>query len=399
MVAAKKKPAAAASAVKKRPAGSSSTKPPKKRSSEVAAVPAEEAWQGGPEDGFFEGTEKRIEIDFAEGTNGSTLLSVDKAGWEEVVRLCKTTVISSRVTEEFTSFVLSESSLIVYPTKVIIKTCGRTVPLGSVDKCIELGNKVGLKPEWLCYSRKEFQAPEKQPAEHRGMEAEIATCRQLCNGVGDAYVLGPLSGEHWMLYNADFLQPDCNQRGDFTVDMMMYGLPAEVRDAFYTSEPEGSRVGAEAMTKKSGFGAIIKSLGGEIDDYCFHPCGYSANAHIKDRYMITHVTPEEGCSYASFETNFGCVLHKPVDGDVAEPLNRLIEQVLDVFKPEKFTMTLFIDAGALGAIGQAPFQAANASYRRTSRNSYHFEKDYIATVANYVRGAPQSPAMSPRSAP
>lgn len=351
--------------------------------------------KGGPEDGFFEGTEKRIEIDFAFrcGAGASTpgqasgLLAVSSEAWLEVVALCQTTIIGSKATDAFKSYLLSESSLIVYPEKVIIKTCGRTVPLASVKRVLSLGTEVGLEPEWLCYSRKDFLAPKKQPKAHQSMDAEINLCRQVC-GVGDAYVLGPITGEHWLLYNADFQNPDCSVRGDYTIDMMMYGLPEDVRKHFYTTHPEGSREGADAMTRDSGFGALVASIGGEVDDYTFYPCGYSCNAHANQSYLITHVTPEEDCSYASFETNFGSVMRERVfSTDIARQLGQLVGQVLQVFKPEKLTMTMFIDGGAVDAIGDAPFDAAVSSglYRRTTRNVYHFEKDYLATVANFLR--------------
>jgi S-adenosylmethionine decarboxylase len=302
------------------------------------------------------------------------------------VKLCGTTVIGSKENAHFKSILLSESSLIVYPKKIIIKTCGRTVPLASIPKALSLGRSVGLAPEWLCYTRKNFLAPLKQPAEHQRMEAEMANCRRTI-GLGDGYVLGPLTGEHWLCYNADFLLPDCNERGDYTVDIMMYGLPADVRQNFSTDEPEGSRKGAVAMTRGSGLGAVIDTVGGDVDDYCFAPGGYSCNVHAGEAYMITHVTPEEDCSYASFETNFGCDMKDKMSGNVEKPLNDLIRGVLDVFRPAKFTMTLWIDAGAVEAIGTAPFSATSHAYRRTSKNSYHFESDYIALVANYVRGS------------
>lgn len=344
-----------------------------------AAVPA-----GGPQAGFFEGTEKRVEVDFAP-MGGSDLRVVKHEDWAGVVRLSQTTIIGCKETAHFTSFLLSESSLLVYPSKVIIKTCGRTVPLASIEMILELAKGAGMEPEWLCYSRKNFLAPSQQPKEHQSADAEIALCRKAC-GTGEAYILGPLTGEHWLLYNAEFKQVDSSVRGDFTVDMMMYGLPEDVRSKFYSDKPEGSREGAEEMTRSSGLGAMAETINGEVDDYCFAPCGYSCNAHAGDAYFITHVTPEEGCSYASFETNFGSSRSgEPLTTSAAKPLNDLIRRVLDVFKPERLTMTLFIDAGALEAIGDAPFAATDSAYRRVNTNSYHFETDYIATVGNFVR--------------
>jgi len=247
-----------------------------------------------------------------------------------------------------------------------------------------------MQPEWLCYSRKNFLDPNDQPEEYRTKEAEMALCRKLC-GVGDAYVLGPLTGDNWLIYDANFQDPDCSSRGDLTVDIMMYDLPTDVQKKFFTSEREGSSAfsprspGAQAMTTASGLGELAASVGGEIDDYCFSPCGYSCNVHAGDAYFMVHATPQEGCSYASFETNFGSTFGKKPDSSCGASLKDLVGRVLEAFRPAKVTITFFVDGGAREFVGGAPFEAAEKDYKRKSTNSYHFEHDYVATVAHYER--------------
>jgi S-adenosylmethionine decarboxylase len=81
-----------------------------------------------------------------------------------------------------------------------------------------------------------------------------------------------------------------------------------------------------------------------VDAYLFTPCGFSANAVIpapafrKDKspthYFTVHVTPEPHCSYASFETN--------VPGDQSgRETGDIVEQVVTIFKPGRFSVTLF----------------------------------------------------------
>jgi len=256
-----------------------------------------------------------------------------------------------------------------------------------------------LEPEWLCYSRRNFLAPNDQPAQHRTKEAEISDLSKIC-GVGDAYVLGPLTGEHWLVYDANFQTPDCSARGDLTIDIMMYDLPADVQQIFFTSEPEGSREGALKMTKESGLQEIADRIGGEVDDYCWNPCGYSCNAHAGKAYFMVHATPQEGCSYASFETNFGSTFGEKPSSSFKEPLNDMVQRVLNSFKPGKFTMTVFIDVGCQEAMGDAPFGAVSSldDYKRKSTNSFHFEHDYMVTVANYTRrtsSMPPTPILGP----
>mmetsp|Transcript_168544 Transcript_168544/g.323927 ORF Transcript_168544/g.323927 Transcript_168544/m.323927 type:complete len:351 (+) Transcript_168544:60-1112(+) len=330
---------------------------------------------------FFEGTEKRIEADFV---GDGDLRTVSRDQWEEVVSLAETKILHHKETSGFISFLLSESSLLVYPGKVILKTCGRTVPLSSLGKILAIARSIGMEPEWLCYSRKNFIAPDEQPHTYRSKDIEFAVCREIC-GVGDAFVLGPLFGDHWLIYNADFLTPDCSKRGDFTVDIMMYGLPSDVQQIFYTSEPEGSPEAAATMTRNSGLGDIASSIGADVDDYCFETCGYSCNAHAGDAYFMVHVTPQEECSYASFETNYGTTFGKLPEQPCGEALRAMVAKVIESFRPARFTVTLFFDLGASNSVGDAPFRAAGDEYKRRNINTYHHESDYISTVANFVR--------------
>eukprot|EP00931_Biecheleriopsis_adriatica_P122500 TRINITY_DN97494_c0_g1_i1.p1 TRINITY_DN97494_c0_g1~~TRINITY_DN97494_c0_g1_i1.p1 ORF type:complete len:343 (-),score=72.38 TRINITY_DN97494_c0_g1_i1:55-1083(-) len=332
---------------------------------------------------FFEGTEKRVEIDFY---GKGDLRNAPRCHWDEVVRLSGTQILNCKVTPQFTSFLLSESSLFVYPRKAILKTCGRTVPVAAVPKLREIAKEQDLEMEWMCYSRKNFLAPGDQPVEHQTQEAEIEICRQACGQVGDGYVLGPMTGEHWLIYDVNFRYVDGASRGDFQVDMMMYDLPKDVQALFYTSEPEGSREGASKMTKESGLGDIVAWTGGEVDDYCFEGCGYSCNVHAGDAYATVHVTPQDQCSYASFESNLCSSRAGIPDGkDVQSKLDELVTKVLNVFRPGRVTVTLFIDQGAASLVGSAPFKAAEKNYRRRNTTSTWFETDYSAVIANFHR--------------
>jgi S-adenosylmethionine decarboxylase len=73
----------------------------------------------------------------------------------------------------------------------------------------------------------------------------------------------------------------------------------------------------------------------KVDHFLFDPCGYSLNGLQGPYYWTVHVTPEAHCSYASLETNI------PIgQGDYAT-YEEVIRKVVDVFKPGKFTCTVF----------------------------------------------------------
>jgi S-adenosylmethionine decarboxylase len=97
-----------------------------------------------------------------------------------------------------------------------------------------------------------------------------------------------------------------------------------------------------------------------VDAYLFTPCGFSANGVIpapdsaenSTHYFTVHVTPEPQCSYASFETN---VPGRQSGRETAD----VIQQVVDIFKPGRFSVTLFeakasdAEIAELGQLGDA----------------------------------------------
>jgi S-adenosylmethionine decarboxylase len=89
-----------------------------------------------------------------------------------------------------------------------------------------------------------------------------------------------------------------------------------------------------------------------IDAYLFTPCGFSANGVVPapdgkapTHYFTVHVTPEPQCSYASFETN---VPHSQNGKATAD----IIQQVVDIFKPGRFSITLFETKPAIDEIDE-----------------------------------------------
>jgi S-adenosylmethionine decarboxylase len=86
-----------------------------------------------------------------------------------------------------------------------------------------------------------------------------------------------------------------------------------------------------------------------VDAYLFTPCGFSANGVIPapdqagtaTHYFNVHVTPEPQCSYASFETN--------VPGNqTGRETSEVIKDVVNIFKPGRFSVTLFEARGVDG---------------------------------------------------
>jgi S-adenosylmethionine decarboxylase len=137
-----------------------------------------------------------------------------------------------------------------------------------------------------------------------------------------------------------------------------------------------------------------------IDAYLFSPCGYSANGVVPAptsgddekgskpaHYWTVHVTPEPICSYASFETNVP-------SGQNGRQTSDIIEHVVNIFKPGRFTVTFF-EAKYKQADEDAELQTARGAgankrmdgvkgYRRMDRIVHEFD-DYFLVFRYFER--------------
>lgn len=71
-------------------------------------------------------------------------------------------IVSHRANEDFDAYVLSESSLFVYPERLVLKTCGTTQLLAAVPLLLELAQVLDMAACCTKYSRASFLFPEKQ---------------------------------------------------------------------------------------------------------------------------------------------------------------------------------------------------------------------------------------------
>jgi len=127
----------------------------------------------------FEGPEKRLEIVFRPKNHDSAVPSrglrlITKSDWQAMCTVARCNIISQTSNQFFDSFVLSESSLFVYPNMVMIKTCGTTALLQAIAKILEYGERYNLEVAQVLYSRKNFLYPTVQPEVHRDWSNEVS---------------------------------------------------------------------------------------------------------------------------------------------------------------------------------------------------------------------------------
>lgn len=469
--------------------------------------------------GPFEGPEKLLEVWFApspemmearmraggkqstavreDGSRVRGLRCVPRAQWEEMLDIVKCKVLSVVQGEELDSYLLSESSLFVYPHYIILKTCGTTLNLHGLERINRIvAEQCGLDSQWrLFYSRKSFFFPELQKGPHREWSHEVEFLESGAGGHGydgNAYYVGPINRDHWVLYltppddsvlegldeylaevdaapavsasvsasSTEVVErplqlPPPTGFCDQTLEILMTHLRPEGREPFFVpagTEKAGHELGVD-ISRQLGIDALFSPDETSLDSFGFEPCGYSANAVIgiglpasNGGYFTIHVTPEEGWSFASFECNVPLPAMSPRAGDsvsgsppdkvtplaikgangtanghgehkangvanghkgfeaqangqgAARPdLRSLISRVVDIFQPNRFSVTLFVstenDVSSADAI---PTDILGRAFTRRDKIGYEFE-GYDLIFACFERKGwkePKKPAVS-----
>lgn len=321
----------------------------------------------------FEGPEKLLEVWFApsshhlpEGCVSGGLKSVKQDVWESMLDLVQCKVLSVINSSEIDAYLLSESSMFVFPHKIILKTCGTTTLLVGLQRLLYIAVElVGLRAQpWkVFYSRKNFIFPEAQKAPHKTWQDEMNYLDQHFEN-GSAYQIGPMNGDHWFLYifGNDHVQmvatghhKGSDEFEDETLEILMTRLDRKQAQQFYMPAasvdsgiinqaendgvPKGTEYSACGNSEGHRLGVISAKLSGlksiccrsdtaVMDSFQFDPLGLSANMVDCSKYATIHITPEPECSYASFETNMSGIVKD-------------LPRVLDVFGPGNFTMTRF----------------------------------------------------------
>mmetsp|Transcript_3615 Transcript_3615/g.3574 ORF Transcript_3615/g.3574 Transcript_3615/m.3574 type:complete len:493 (-) Transcript_3615:158-1636(-) len=401
---------------------------------EILDIHHEKENNSNPSSECFEGPEKTMEVCFEPGVgNENGLRALTRQQLDRLCTEAKCTILSKLSSNHLDGYVLSESSLFVYKDRWIMKTCGTTTLLCCLNTLLEYADELNMNVRWVGYSRKNLNNPSAQSWPHSNFGDEISflnsnkKLQERLNGVG--HILGPVTGDHWFVYVADLpryslpsssssnilssLNSTTNNNSNntststlsssltsnvtnntirpvtseitlpygtlqlssitptiekvnpvidsissldgITLNMMMFDLDLEVAKIFY--KKNGCETGNE-MTIAAGIHHIVP--GSAIDSCAFTPCGYSMNSILHDSYSTIHVTPEPQCSYASYETNTYLPNYLP-----------LIRNVLNVFGPKRFIITMFADESALKNQTESPFLA--------------FKKIYVPRFGNYTR--------------
>ena len=173
---------------------------------------------------IYSGPEKLLEVWFSASpatlpasTPPNGLKVVPSEMWKDMLDLVNCKVLSVVESDHVDAYLLSESSMFVFPHKLILKTCGTTTLLAGLPRILEIaataagfpqssphgtparGMPIATSPYRVFYSRKNFLFPDRQHGPHRSWRDEVKTLDGLFLG-GSAYMIGKMNGEHWYLY-------------------------------------------------------------------------------------------------------------------------------------------------------------------------------------------------------
>lgn len=329
----------------------------------------------------FEGAEKRIEIDFHYNeSNVQGLRMLTRAQLDECMTAAQCEIVSKRSNDKFDAYVLSESSLFVLPTKLVLKTCGTTHLLAGVPDILRHAASIGMEPRRVKFTRSSFDKPERQPKLHASFDDEVEFLEQHFGSLGpyggSSYILGSkLKGVQWHVYVSGDVCPLQDTAPKASLEVCMTHLNREhCEEHFYRTE---KFVSSAQTTTDSGIRSIFEQF--DIDDYVFEPCGYSMNGLYEGQFSTIHITPEDGFSYASCELS-------NVDIHGLDPFS-YVRKVASVFTPGKLVFAVSIDG--LNAADAAADILANGSflpgYTRVQCTRQEFDVEGVVAYFTYER--------------
>ena len=119
---------------------------------------------------------KRLELHFSgdDPVVGMSPRHLDFESFEPVLQAMQCTMVMPVRNRYFDAHVLSESSLFVYPTKIIIQTCGITLLLKSIPPLLCYGRHMGLTVCRCRHTRGSFIFL--TAADPHGNSVEVAIC-------------------------------------------------------------------------------------------------------------------------------------------------------------------------------------------------------------------------------
>lgn len=302
----------------------------------------------------FEGPEKKIEIIL----NASLRRLRDNTDgkWNSVVEASQAKIISAINSSSIDAYLLSESSLFVWDSRILMITCGRTNLINALPEMMTFlpSEKVGL----VFYERKNHLFPEQQPSD---FAMDVANLERFFPG--KSYRLGPSNHDHVNVFYSSHDPVD--PVNDATLQVLMHDVGTAPPG--WLDSIEGHGPGSNPA-----MASIFNDF--ETDSHFFKPEGFSINGINGTVYATVHVTPGKNDSYASFETNI-------LDREYGE----LIGHIIAFFKPRRFSVMLTASQTDACSVLPQMVSVSVPGYQINEKSTYTFDCGYTTVFLNHHR--------------
>jgi len=203
----------------------------------------------------FEGPEKKIEVDFALSPQiPEGLRKISQEDWEILLKEINCTILSKIQNQYCDAYILSESSLFVFPSKVMIKTCGQITLLKCMSLLLEYGKRVDAVESRVSFARRNLLFPEEQLAPHTSFAEEVSYLKQHFP-TGNAYVFGPQSCDHHYMFVYHNTNVKLPTKPPHSIEVLMTGLDKNVMKQFCRDE---NFISVEELTARSRIQSLFK---------------------------------------------------------------------------------------------------------------------------------------------
>jgi S-adenosylmethionine decarboxylase len=225
---------------------------------------------------LFEPTEKRLEVHWRQPHARFTAATFV----ERLLSAAKATILTKLEHKDATAYILAESSLFVWPHKMLLITCGQTV-LYKAAEWVQKNYSSDIA--MLSFSREKDLFPDAQitlfGADEKHLK-EFGPCELF-------HVKNVNTSHDYLLASPFAIESPHRQTTRYVFNFAQKKLP-------HTS------TGA-ALQKAFGIEKFFKKF--KFDEHVFSPWGYSANGILGQEYLTLHVSLVKETCYVTFESN------------------------------------------------------------------------------------------------
>ena len=198
---------------------------------------------------------------------------------------------------------------------MVMITCGQTTLVEAVVEMLRFipADTVAM----LVYERKNEHFPKRQATT---FDEDVARLDALIPG--QSYVFGQDQVHSVQMFYST--RPFTPGNDEPTLEVLMHDIADDVAARFQ---------GPISARYTDRLGTLLPEF--TTQGHGFSPGGYSLNALKDESYYTVHVTPEDACSYVSFETNH----------DFRDGLAPLVTGIVSLFNPSSFDVIAFVPEG------------------------------------------------------